>query len=717
MHRIAPVLVLLSCVAAIEAQSITTAQLENAASDNSSWLSYGRDPFAQRFVRLTQITPANVARLRPAWVFATGGDNRGLQATPLVHKGVLYLSADQSRVFAIDARTGRKKWSYDPKVGKDVERVYCCGSNNRGVALWGDLVFVGTMDARLIALHRDDGHVVWETRVIDWQGGYSITGAPLVVKDMVLTGIAGGEFGVRGFVKAFDTRTGAERWRTYTIPGRGEPGNETWPGDTWKNGGGPTWTTGVHDPKLNLVYWNTGNAAPYNCNLRQGDNKWAASTLALDADTGRIVWGFQYTPNDCWDYDAVSTPVLADVALAGRGLVKALFHHDKNGFFYALDRTNGKFLYGEPIVPGINWAKGLDPTTGRPIMNPDMRPATGGPAVGPIIPSLEGSIDWQPLAYNPELKTLYFMSNQWAMGLQYWSVDKVKQPTNGEWYLGADYQQYLSSDHPGNFVAFDVVERKVRWRAVSPAPFWAGAVATSTGLVFTGDMRGHFLALDARTGAQLWKFQTGSGIIGSPITYELDGTQYVAVPSGGIGGDMTFYYKEPKAGNLWVFALDAKSPVTDSGSDLVAREGAVPRVGQPGSTLGGRVLPGYGFPASDGGEPVKGGEPSLQPTAATQTSAASASPPNGATASTRTRGTEESIALGEQIYRARCSGCHQPSGGTGKELFRTTLAPSRFKETVMNGRRGTSMPAFSALLSTDEIWAVFEFLLSRDKLQ
>src|SRR5262249_14374185 len=250
----------------------------------------------------------------------------GLQATPLVYKGVLYLSADQSRVFAIDARTGRKKWSYDPGIGKDVERVYCCGSNNRGVALWGDLVVVGTMAARLMPLNLEDGRVVGETRVIDCQQGFSITGAPLVVKAMVLTGVAGGEFGVRGFIKAVDARTGAPRWTAYTIPGPGEPGNETWPGDTWKNGGGPTGTTGVYDPKLNLVYWNTGNAAPWDCNLRQGDNQGTASPLALDADSGRIVWGFQYTPHDCWDYDAVSTVVLADVALAGgREPVKALF--------------------------------------------------------------------------------------------------------------------------------------------------------------------------------------------------------------------------------------------------------------------------------------------------------------------------------------------------------------------------------------------------------
>ena len=274
------------------AQPVTTRDLENAAGDNSSWLTYGRDYAGQRFARISQITPANVARLQPAWVFATGGDNRGLQATPLIHKGVLYLSADQSRVFAIDARTGQKKWSFDPKIGKDVERVYCCGSNNRGVALWGELVFVGTMDARLIALKKDTGEVVWDDRRSSIGSRATASpGAPLVVKDMVLTGVAGGEFGIRGFVKAFDAKTGAPRWTAYTIPGPGEPGNETWPGDTWKNGGGPTWTTGVYDPKLNLVYWNTGNAAPWNCHLRKGDNKWTASTLALDADSGKIDMG------------------------------------------------------------------------------------------------------------------------------------------------------------------------------------------------------------------------------------------------------------------------------------------------------------------------------------------------------------------------------------------------------------------------------------------
>ena len=708
-HPLTTLAVLLATVAGVswptlQGQEITTSDLEQAGADNSAWLMYGRDYHGHRFVDLDRITPENVSGLRPVWVFATGGENRGLQATPLLHEGVLYLSADESRVFAIDARTGARTWSYDPQLSDDVERVYCCGSNNRGVALFGELVYVGTMDARLVALDRHTGAVVWEVEVIDWEQGYSITGAPLVVDGMVLTGVAGGEFGIRGFVKAYDALTGAPRWTTYTIPGPGEPGNETWPGDTWKNGGGPTWTTGAYDPDLDLVYWNTGNAAPWNCHVRKGDNQWTAATIAIDAGSGEIRWGFQYTPWDCWDYDAVSTPVLADLTLGEHGFVKALFHHDKNGFFYALDRTDGRFLYGEPIVPGINWAFGLDPQTGRPQVNPEMIAQSGGPEVGPIIPSLEGAIDWQPLAFNPELGALYFMSNQWAMGYRFWAEDQFAPPTRGEWYLGGDYQQYLTSDNPGNFVGFDVVERKVLWRVVSPAPFWAGAVATSSGLVFTGDMRGYFMAIDARSGEVLWQFQTGSGIIGSPITYELDGTQYVAVPSGGIGGDMTFYYTEPKAGNLWVFALDGAAARVQEGTNLTALPGSLPRVGEPGHTLGGRVLPGYGFEPTEGSDPL---------------AAASGSPGSGAADATvagATAGDPAALAAGERIYRERCVGCHRTGGGAGASIFRTGLDAARFLEVVAGGRGGTNMPAFGELLSSDEIRQVYVFLMSRDAL-
>ena len=484
------------------AQPVTTSDLENAAADNSSWLTYGRDYYGQRFARLGQITPANVNRLHPAWVFATGGDNRGLQATPLIHEGVLYLSRPINRACSRSTRArARRNGATTRRSARTSSGCYCCGSNNRGVALWGDLVFVGTMDARLIALNKDTGAVVWETKVIDWEQGYSITGAPLVVKDMVLTGVAGGEFGIRGFVKAFDAKTGALRWTAYTIPGPGEPGNETWPGDTWKNGGGPTWTTGVYDPKLNLVYWNTGNAAPWNCHVRKGDNKWTASTIALDADTGKIEWGFQYTPWDCWDYDAVSTPVLADVALGDKGtgegplpprqerlLLRARSHerevplrraHRPRHQLGLRPRSGDRPPQGESRHGGADRAARRSARSSRA----SKAGSTGSPS-----PTTRSS------------RTLYFMSNQWAMGMKFWAEGKFKPPTNGEWYLGADYQQYLTSEHPGNFVAFDVVQRKVVWRAVSPAPFWAGAVATSTGLVFTGDMRGYFMALDARSG-------------------------------------------------------------------------------------------------------------------------------------------------------------------------------------------------------------------------
>ena len=587
------------------AAEVSHSDLLKADGNTADWLSYGRTYSAQRYVPLGKITPNNVHRLQPVWVFPTGGDNRGLQATPLIHQGTIYMSADQSRVFAVDARNGRVKWRFDPGLSKDVERVYCCGSNNRGVAILGNLVYVGTMDARLIALDKDSGAVQWEAKVEDWEQGYSITGAPLAVKDMVLTGVAGGEFGIRGFVKAYDAKSGALRWTTYTIPAPGEPGNDSWPGDTWKNGGAPTWTTGVYDPELNLVYWNTGNAGPWNCQVRKGDNKWSAATIAIDADQGGIKWGFQYTPHDCWDYDSISTPVLVDTVLQGKP-TKALLHFDKNGFFYVLDRTNGKFIYAEPIVPGINWAKGIDPVTGRPNVNPDFIAQSGGPEVAPIIPSLEGAIDWQPLAYDPKLDYTFFLSNNWAMGYKFWTEDKFSPPTKGEWYLGADYQQYLiPGQETGNFVAFDLKSRKVVWRVTSPAPFWAGSVATGSGLVFTGDMQGYVMAIDSRSGKVLWSFQTGSGIIGSPITYELDGVQYLAVPSGGIGGDMGFYYTEPKAGNLWVFALGGAPRGSDAANNLITLPGSLPNVGEPGATLGGRVLPGYGFPEAPEREPIK----------------------------------------------------------------------------------------------------------------
>jgi mono/diheme cytochrome c family protein len=330
--------------------------------------------------------------------------------------------------------------------------------------------------------------------------------------------------------------------------------------------------------------------------------------------------------------------------------------------------------------------------------------------VGPIIPSLEGGNDWQPLSYHPKLNYVYFLSNQWAMGMKFWEEEKLSRPANGEWFLGADYQQYLTSKNPGNFVAYDVVKRKVAWRVTSPAPFWAGSVTTSAGIVFTGDMRGYFMALDARTGKKLWQFQTGSGIIGSPVTYELDGVQYVAVPSGGIGGDMIFYYKEPKAGNLWVFALDGGPKQQMTGHNLVTRVGSLPQVGQPGQTLGGRVLPGYGFPATEGGAPIAGEAPP-QPTSA------SPGPAGAGTAEKNPlEGNADAIEQGGALYRARCFGCHMAAGGSGPRIFRSRLSAQRYFEIVAKGVPGTLMPGFQDLLKPEQIWQIHAFTNAYDRL-
>ena len=540
-------------------------------------------------------------------------------------------------------------------------------------------VFVGTMDARMVALDRETGAVRWETPVIDWRQGYSITGAPLVVKDMVLTGVAGGEFGIRGFVKAFDARTGAARWTAYTIPGPGEPGHETWPGETWRHGGGPTWTTGVSRPgaRARVLEHRQRRAVelPRAGRRQQMDG---VDDRASTPSSGTIRWGYQYTPHDCWDYDAVSTPVLADVVLGDRGLVKALFHHDKNGFFYALDRTNGTVsLRRSRSCPGLPGRAGLDPETGRPRVNEAMIATSGGPEVGPIVPSLEGSIDWQPLAFNPDLGLIYFMSNQWAMGFKFWALDKVgrRRPTaNG--ILGADYQQYSHERASGQLRGF-------RCRAPH------GALARGQpGAVLGG--RGRHLRRPRVHGRHARLFH------GARCTHRLDpvavpdglghhrqpdhlSTGRTAVsrgPSGGIGGDMTFYYKEPESGKpVGVRARRRRSrPRADGDRDESEHAPwRVAKVGEPGSTLGGRVLPGCGFPATDGTAPIQGEAPP-QPTAASSAVTPAA--------------TQEAISTGERLYRGRCVGCHQAGGASGPNIFRTALSEADFAVYRRQGARG-----------------------------
>ncbi|MCW5623305.1 MAG: PQQ-dependent dehydrogenase, methanol/ethanol family [Burkholderiales bacterium] len=526
-----------------------------ATKGRGDWLNYGRTYDNQRFSPLTQIKPSNVKNLRPVWAAGLNSLD-GLEATPIIHDGVLYVTGSHAHVFAFDAANGRRLWSWAPEEPEGLGTVLCCGPVNRGVAIYGDHVFVETLDAKLVALNKDTGAVAWEKVIADWQTGYSATGAPLVAKGKVIVGVAGGEYGVRGFIKAYDAVTGDEKWTSYTIPGAGEPGNDSWPGDTWKTGGGATWQTGAFDPALNLLYWGTSNPGPWTSDGRKGDNLWTASLLAIDADTGVIKWGYQYTPNDAWDYDGNNAPILADIKLDGKP-VKAALQSNRNGFFYVLDRTNGRFLYATPTVDGINWTSGLDPVTGRPKVNEDKRPLSDGKTVMPIVPGLEGGTNWFPMAYNPDTRVAFVPTNTWAMSLKGYLPEDIQYEA-GKVYMGVDYKMYRTGETVGRLRAFDVEKKKWLWEIPSPLPLFAGVLATKSGLVFTGDQLGFLYAADAKTGEVLWRFQTGSGLNASPVTYAIGGKQYVAILSG-LGGDPSFYYSAPKGNTLWVFALEGLS--------------------------------------------------------------------------------------------------------------------------------------------------------------
>jgi alcohol dehydrogenase (cytochrome c) len=567
---------LLAWSGAAVAAPVTADDLLNAQENASEWLMYGRNYLNQRFSPLDKINTGNVGELKPVWAYSTGGKLAGLEATPLFHDGVLYFSSDYSRVFAMDARTGTAKWYFEPKYEEGLEAMLCCGPVNRGVALGGDKVFVTSLDAKLYALNAADGTVAWEQTIDDWKRAYTATGAPLVVGDKVIVGIAGAEYGVRGYVKAYDLETGELAWTSYTIPGPGEPGNESWPGETWKTGGASTWQTGAYDPETKTLYWGTGNPGPWNSDLRKGDNKWSSSLLAIDPADGSIKWGYQYTPNDAWDYDGNNGPALMDVTIDGQDR-KVAVQSNRNGYLYVLDRETGEFIYAEPTVEGINWTSGLDPVTGRPTVNEEKRPISGGEKIEPIVPGLEGGTNWFPIAADPDKKIVYLATNNWAMSLKAWKPEDVVYNA-GDVYMGVDYQMYRTGPTIGKVRAFDVANRKWLWDVDSSMPLFAGMLKTAGGLVFTGDQLGFFTAINADTGEVAWKFQTGSGINASPITYELDGTQYVAVLSG-LGGDPSFYFSGPKGGMLWVFAIDGKLQDNPEATPTPI-EGALPTFGQ-----------------------------------------------------------------------------------------------------------------------------------------
>ncbi|GAA0785360.1 PQQ-dependent methanol/ethanol family dehydrogenase [Marinobacterium sediminicola] len=546
-------------------------------------VSNGLGPRAQRYSPLDKLNAETVKELRPVWSFSFGGEKqRGQESQPMVKDGVMYVTGSYSRVFAIDAKTGEELWEYNARLPDGI--MPCCDVINRGVALYDDLVIFGTLDAKLVALNKDTGKVVWKKTVADYKEGYSLTAAPLVVKGKIITGVSGGEFGVVGKVEAYDAKTGDLVWTRPTVEGHmgyiwkdgkkiengisgGKPG-ETWPGDLWKTGGAATWLGGTYDPDTDLLFFGTGNPAPWNSHLRPGDNLFSSSRLAIDPDTGKIAWHFQTTPHDGWDFDGVNELIAFDYKDGGK-TVKAAATADRNGFFYVLNRENGDFIRGFPFVDKITWAEGLD-EKGRPIFTKDGRPgnpadAKDGKKGEPVVsaPSFLGGKNWMPMAYSQDTGLFYVPSNEWAMDIWNEPVSYKK----GAAYLGAGFTiKPLNEEYIGVLRAIDPKSGKEVWRYKNFAPLWGGVLATKGNLVFTGNPEGYLMAFDAKTGEMLYKFQTGSGIVGSPITWEMDGEQYVSVVSGWggavplWGGEVAKRVKHlNQGGSVWTFKLPKDS--------------------------------------------------------------------------------------------------------------------------------------------------------------
>jgi alcohol dehydrogenase (cytochrome c) len=491
------------------------------AAQTGEWRTYGQNAQGWRYSDLTQIDTRNVARLAPDWIHQTGM-NGGFETSPLVFDRMMFIAGPSNNSWALDALTGKPVWHVHKTPPKALN--LCCGEVNRGFAVRGDKLFRVNIEGSLVALDVRSGLTLWETRFADHLKGYSATAAPLIVKNLVVTGMAGAEFGTRGFIDAYDAETGKQAWRFYTVPGDGEPGRETWPGESWQLGGGSTWITGTYDPELNLIYWGIGNPGPdMDGDVRGGDNLYTCSVVALDADTGKLKWYYQFTPHDVHDWDAISDPVLVDLTMQGRK-VKALIQANRNGFFYALDRTNGKVLVSKAYTK-VTWAKGIG-EDGRPILVPGQEPTEEG---NRVCPGLGGGHNWQATAYSPQTGLYYFPSSE-DCHLFY----KTRQGfTAGQWYQASTVENAPKEHGTGVILGVDPTTGETKWRFDMVSGPSAGILATAGGLVFSGDGQGYLFALDARTGKVLWKFQTGGSIVAPPISYSLDGRQYIAVAAGG----------------------------------------------------------------------------------------------------------------------------------------------------------------------------------------
>lgn len=537
-----------------------------AVSDPNGWAIAGHDYANTRFSPLKQITSENVGKLQLAYSLSLAS-LRSNESSPVVIGDTLYVTTSwgPKYVYAINAATGAKKWTYEPDMPDDVLQYACCDVNNRGVAYAEDKIFIGRLDGKLTALDAATGKELWTSKVVDYKQGSVITSPPLVVRDKVITGFGGGEYGVRGALLAFDLNNGKELWQTYTVPAPGEPGSDTWKGDTGLHGGGAAWLVGSYDAKTDTVYWGTSNPGPWNTGVRStGDgnfgkltNLYTASTLAIDPNTGKIKWHIQGTPADAWDYDGVNELLLADLKIGGTD-TPVLMKADRNGFFFVANRETGKMISAEKYVYA-NWAKKFDLSTMRAEEDPDKRPGPGHPAKD-ICPNLIGGKNWQPMSFNPQTGLVYIPTNNVCMD---WSVSDVSYK-RGVFYLGAEFP---TKEGPGGFlgelVAWDPVANKKVWSIKEDLPFNGGTLTTAGNLVFSGDLHGDFRAIDAKTGKVLWSKNLGSGIGAGPVSYSVGGKQYVAIVIGRTAalpaflGDVgkKMVAAAPEGGALFVFAL------------------------------------------------------------------------------------------------------------------------------------------------------------------
>ena len=515
-----PLLLAIALNATLGAADVPFSRIRDAAKEPGSWLTYSGTYTGQRYSGLKELNPSNVGGLRPVWIYQL--QRAGVfECTPIVADEVMYVVEPPSTVTALDLRTGRRLWSWSPNLAQD-QKTIGYPRTNRGVAILGDKVFVATIDAHLVALDAKTGVKRWDVVVADYAIGHGMTLAPLAIDGKIIVGISGAETGIRGFIDAYAADTGARLWRFWTVPGDGEPGRETWQAASWKTGGGSTWLTGAYDPELNLIYWGIGNPAPdWNGDERQGDNLYTCSLVALEPETGRLRWHFQFTPHDTHDWDANQIPVLVDAEVRGR-MRKLVVSPNRNAFYYVLDRATGEFLAGKAFAKQT-WAKGLD-EKGRPIVLPGTEPTEAGVLVWP---SLQGAVNWYSPSYSPLSGHVYVAVRE--MGAIYYKAEAEHTP--GAPFYGGGEQALKGDQGFGAVRALDLTTGDLKWEFPLHSPPWCGTMATAGGLVFGGSNEGNFFALDQRNGRLLWEFQTGGPIRSNPISILIGGKQCVAIAS------------------------------------------------------------------------------------------------------------------------------------------------------------------------------------------